>query len=111
MMSAKELASALRQTLQYELTPDEINIMNDFFRARFKRSEVNKAQFAELISTAWVRKWESKRARASLASVRSKLKEQDRQIEAVLATEARVQMDQIPLRSFKRAIYQLGTLT
>ena len=111
MMSAKELAIAVRATLKYELSPDEVNTMSDYFRARFKRAEVNKAQFGDLLSTAWVRKWESKRARAALAAIRAKLKEQGRQIEAVLATEARLTMDQVPLRAFKRAIYQLGAVT
>lgn len=111
MMSAKELASALRETLKYDLTPDEINTMADFFRARFRRAEINRAQFGDLVNTAWVRKWESKPARAALGAIRSKLKEQGRQIEAVLATEASVRKDEIPLRAFKRAIYQLGAVT
>jgi Ca2+-binding EF-hand superfamily protein len=111
MLSAKELATALRTTLKYELSPDEVNTMSEYFRARFERAEVNKAQFGDLLSTTWVRKWESKRARAALAAIRAKLKEQGRQIEAVLATEARLTMDQVPLRAFKRAIYQLGAVT
>lgn len=111
MLSAKELATALRTTLKYELSPDEVNTMSEYFRARYERAEVNKAQFGDLLGTAWVRKWESKRARAALAAIRAKLKEQGRQIEAVLATEARLTMDQVPLRAFKRAIYQLGAVT
>lgn len=111
MISAKELAVALRTTLKYELSPDEVNTMSDYFRARFKRAEVNKAQFGDLVRTAWVRKWEAARARAALAAIRAKLKEQGRRIEAVLATEARLTKDQVPLRAFKRAIYQLGAIT
>jgi Ca2+-binding EF-hand superfamily protein len=111
MMSAKELASALRETLKYELTPDEINTMADFFRARFRRAEINRAQFDDLLNTAWVRKWEPKPARAALKAINAKLKEQGRPIEAVLATEPRAKKDQVPLRAFKRAIYQLGAVT
>lgn len=110
-MSATELASALRETLKYELTPDEISTMADFFRRRFRRAEINRAQFDDLLNTAWVRKWETKPARAALKAIKDKLKEQGRQIEAVLATERRNRQDRVPLRAFKRAVYQLGAIT
>lgn len=111
MMSAEELAAAIRATLKYELTQEEVHIMRDFFRARFRRAEVNRAQFDDILNTPWVRKWEAKPARAALGAIKSKLKEQGRQIEAVLGAEARFRKDQVPLRAFKRAVYQLGAVT
>lgn len=89
MMSAEELAAAIQATLKYELTQEEVHIMRDFFKARFRRAEVNRAQFDDILNTPWVRKWEPKPARAALKAINSKLKEQGRQIEAVLGAEAR----------------------
>jgi len=111
MMSAKELAVALQDMLKYDLMPDEVNTMQDFFRARFQRTEIKKAEFAELLRTPWVRRWESKPARAALAAIKSKLKEQGRQIEHVLGAEAKINKHEVPLRAFKRAVYQLGAVT
>lgn len=110
-MSATELASALRETLKYELTPDEISTMADFFRHRFRRAEINRAQFDDLLNTTWVRKWDAKPARAALKAIKDKLKEQGRQIDSVLASERRARRDRVPLRAFKRAVYQLGAIT
>ena len=111
LMSAKELAAALRETLKYELTPDEINTMQDFFRARFHQVEINRAQFDALVNTDWKRRWDSKPAKAALAAIKKKLKQQGRLIETILSTEARYGKDQVPLRAFKRAVYQLGAVT
>lgn len=49
MMSAKELAVAVKGTLQFEMTDEEIQTMHEFFRAKYRRSEVKRIEFEALM--------------------------------------------------------------
>jgi hypothetical protein len=71
MMSAIELASAVKSTLKFEMTSEEIQTMHEFFRAKFRRSEVKRMEFEALINKKTVRKYDSANARSALTSIRA----------------------------------------
>lgn len=111
MMSAQELQAALKDLLKFEMSPDEVNTMHEFFRAKFKRSEVKKAEFAELLKKETKRFYEAKGAKSALASVKKKLRESGRAIEAVLSQQQAIFPGEVTIRGFKLATYSLGCVT
>lgn len=112
MLSAAELQAALKDLLRFEMTTDEVKTMHEFFRAKFRRPEVKRAEFAELINKQPVRKYESKGAKAALAAIRNQLRKSGRSIESVLATQKTTEFPgEICLRGFKLSVYSLGCLT
>jgi len=79
MLSAKELQVALKNMMQFEMSQDEVNTMHEFFRAKFKRSEIKKADLAEILSKpTFVRKWESQQAKSTLSKIKKRLRETGR---------------------------------
>jgi hypothetical protein len=44
MMSAKELKVALKELLQFDVSPEEVMTMQEFFKAKYRRSEIRKAE-------------------------------------------------------------------
>lgn len=74
MMSASELKVALKELLQFDMNPEEVKTMHEFFKAKFRRSEVRKDEFAKLVDTYLkgqpVRKYDSKGAKAALKAVK-----------------------------------------
>ena len=73
MLSALELKQAIKAKLGFDVTQDEVETMKEFFRAKFRRAEVKKTEFQELMTKQPVRKYEIKAAKAALASVKHKL--------------------------------------
>lgn len=49
MMSAKELSGAMKAMFDFEMTDEEIQTMHEFFRAKFRRSEVKKFEFVKIL--------------------------------------------------------------
>ena len=45
MLSAQELKQAIKSKLGYEVSPDEVETMKEFFRAKFRRAEIKKTEF------------------------------------------------------------------
>ena len=110
MMSATELQKALKDLLKFEMSPEEVKTMHEFFRAKFKRSEVRKAEFAELINKQTVRKYEPKEAKSALAAIKGQLQKDGRTIEAALGNADSSYPGEISIRGFKLAIFSLGCL-
>lgn len=73
MMSAKELAGAMKAMFEFEMTDEEIQTMHEFFRAKFRRSEVKKLEFKTILEKKNVRKYDSNSARESLKRIRAHL--------------------------------------
>jgi len=112
MMSAQELKAATKELLQFEMTPEEVATMHEFFRAKYRRAEVRRAEFAELINKQPVRKYETKGAKSALARVKAALRKTNRTIEQLLSSAAQKEFPGcINLRAFKLAIFTLGALT
>ena len=59
MLSTAELQAALKDLLRFEMTTDEVKTMHEFFRAKFRKPEVKRAEFVEQINKQLVRKYES----------------------------------------------------
>jgi Ca2+-binding EF-hand superfamily protein len=49
LLSANELQTALKDMLKFEMTTEEVKTMHEFFRAKFRRSEIKRAEFAQLV--------------------------------------------------------------
>ena len=111
MMSATELQAALKDILHFEMSQEEVKTMHEFFRAKFRRSEVRKAEFVELLEKQTVRKFESKGAKSALASVKKQLESTKRSLKDVLGPGHSKYPGEITLRGFKLAIHSLGCLT
>ena len=45
LMSATELQGALKDMLKFEMNQDEVKTLGEFFRSKFRRSEVKKHEF------------------------------------------------------------------
>lgn len=94
------------------MTPEEVATMHEFFRAKFRRSEVRRAEFAELLNKQSVRKYEPKPAKTALARIKVELRKTDRNIERLLTAAAQKDFPgYVNLRAFKLAIFTLGILT
>lgn len=63
------------------MTPEEVATMHEFFRAAFRRSEVRRAEFAELLNKQAVRKYEAKAAKTALARIKVELRKTNRNVE------------------------------
>lgn len=112
MMSAQELKVAAKELLQFDMTPEEVATMHEFFRAAFRRSEVRRAEFAELLNKQSVRKYEPKPAKTALARIKVELRKTNRTIEQLLTPVAQKDFPgHVNLRAFKLAIFTLGILT
>lgn len=111
-MSAPELKVAAKELLSFDMTPEEVATMHEFFRAKFRRSEVRRAEFAELINKQSVRKYDSKAATTALARVKAELRKSNRNIEALLTAAAQKEFPGlVNLRAFKLTVFTLGILT
>ena len=73
MTSAKELAGAVKAMFDFEMTDEEVQTMHEFFRAKFRRSEVKKFEFKSLLEKKNVRKYDSNSAREALKRIRAYL--------------------------------------
>jgi len=94
------------------MTNEEVKTMHEFFRAKFRRPEVRKAEFAELINKQPVRKYDSKGAKYSLNLLKKHLQKSGKHIETVLNTQKAIEFpDEICLRGFKISVYSLGVMT
>ena len=71
MMSAKELAVAMKAMFDFEMTDEEVQTMHEFFRAKFRRSEVKKHEFKTILDKKSVRKYDSNSARESLKRIKA----------------------------------------
>ena len=49
----------MKDLLRFEMTTDEVKTMHEFFRAKFRKPEVKRAEFVEQINKQLVRKYES----------------------------------------------------
>lgn len=85
MLSAKEIANAVKQILRFEMSDEEIQTLHEFFRNKFRRSEVKKHEFVQIIDKKTIRKYDSAQARTSLQRIRVQLqKSGNRDISAIL---------------------------
>ena len=50
MLSASELANAVKNLLQFNMSKEEVTTMHEYFRAKFRRSEVKRSEFQEMVS-------------------------------------------------------------
>jgi len=55
MLSAEELKAALLAMVKFEMTQEEVGTMQQFFKNKFRRSEVKKAEFSQLVNTGFKR--------------------------------------------------------
>ena len=86
--------------------------MHEFFRAKFRRSEIKRAEFAELVKKDFVRKYDSKSAKSSLYTVKKYLEKIGRNIEEILNTQRALEFpDEVCLRGFKMAVFSMNVLT
>ena len=86
--------------------------MREFFRAAFRRSEVRRTEFAELLNKQSVRKYEPKPAKTALARIKVELRKTNRTIESLLSPVAQKDFPgHVNLRAFKLTIFTLGILT
>ena len=46
MLSASELKVALKERLAFDLSPEEVKTLHEFFRAKYRRSEIRKGELA-----------------------------------------------------------------
>ena len=111
LMSATELQAALKDILHFEMSQEEVKTMHEFFRAKFRRSEVRKAEFVELLEKQPVGKSDPKAAKGALAAVRKQLGQTKRNVKDVLGPGHSKYPGEITLRGFKLAIHSLGCLT
>lgn len=112
MLSANELAEACKEMLRFDMGKDEIKTLHEFFKAKFKRAEIKKAEFAELLNKVPVRKWDKKSAKAALSMIKGHLDKRGREIEQVLAPQKNPEFaTEMTLRGFKVCIYSLNQLT
>lgn len=44
MLSAKELKQAFYDLIKYPMSPEEVNTIHEYFRAKFKRGEIKKTE-------------------------------------------------------------------
>ena len=111
-MSAKELAVAIKAMLQFEMTDEEIQTMHEFFRAKFRRSEVKRTEFQDLIEKKTVRKYDSANARRALQRIRAQLqKSGNRDITTILSRAQGSYAGEVTSRNFKLQVFSLGCLT
>ena len=111
MMSATELQAALKDICGFEMSQEEVKTMHEFFRAKFRRSEVKKPELVELLDKQTVRKFESKGAKSALVTIRRQLEQGKRSLKEVLGPGHSKYPGEITLRGFKLAIHSLGCLT
>jgi hypothetical protein len=94
------------------MTDEEIQTIHEFFRAKFRRSEVKKNEFEELINKKTVRKYDSANARTALTRVRAQLnKVGNRDIGTILARVQGSYPGEVTIRNFKLQVFSLGVLT
>ena len=110
MMSATELQGALKDMLKFEMTQDEVKTMQEFFRYKYKRVEIKKHEFNDIINKKYQRQYESGGAVAALKSIREKLVADRKSIDSVLSGQVS-QLGEVSLRAFKLGIHKLGILT
>ena len=111
-MSAKELAGAMKAMFEFEMTDEEIQTMHEFFRAKFRRSEVKKLEFKTILEKKNVRKYDSNSARESLKRIRAHLqKGSSKDISTILNRSKSSYPGEIMTRNFKLHVFQMGTLT
>lgn len=88
MMSASELKVALKELLQFDMSPEEVKTMHEFFRAKYRRSEIRKAEFTQLLAQQPVRKYDSNLAKSALSKVKLELRKTNRTAEQLLGPAA-----------------------
>lgn len=112
MMSAKELKVALKELLQFDVSPEEVMTMQEFFKAKYRRSEIRKAELTQLLAQTPVRKYDSNLAKSALSKVKLELRKTNRTVEQLLGPAAQKEFaGSINLRAFKLTIFTLGVLT
>ena len=86
--------------------------MHEFFRAKFRRSEVKRAEFESLINKKTVRKYDSANARSALTRVRAQLKKVgNRDITTILSRAQTSYPGEVSTRNFKLQVFTMGVLT
>ena len=111
-MSAKELAGAVKAWFDFEMTDEEIQTMHEFFRAKFRRSEVKKFEFKSLLEKKNVRKYDSNSAREALKRIRAYLQRGgSKEIATILNRSKNTYPGEITSRNFKLHVFQMGSLT
>jgi Ca2+-binding EF-hand superfamily protein len=66
MLSASELKVGLKELLHFDITQEEVKTMHEFFKAKYRRSEIRKEDLKSLLETPSVRKYDSNSAKSSL---------------------------------------------
>ena len=111
-MSAEELKRALKELLQFDISPEEVVTLREFFKAKYRRSEIRKAEFTQLLAQQPERKYDSKLAKSALSKVKLELAKTGRAVEQLLTPAAQKEFPGfINLRAFKLTIFTLGVLT
>lgn len=72
-MSATELQGALKDMLKFEMTADEVKTMQEFFRYKYKRVEIKKHEFNDIINKPYKRQYDKGGAASALKAIREKL--------------------------------------
>ena len=111
-MSASELKVALKALLGFDMSPEEVKTLHEFFRAKYRRSEIRKAELTQLLAQPAVRRYDSNLARTALSKVKLELRKTGRTSEQLLKPAAQKGFEgYINLRAFKLTIFTLGVLT
>ena len=96
--------------LKFEMTADEVKTMQEFFRYKYKRVEIKKHEFNDIINKPYKRQYESGGATSALKAIREKLMRDKKSIDSVLTSQIS-QLGEVTLRAFKLGIHKLGILT
>ena len=111
-MSASELKVALKALLGFDMSPEEVKTLHEFFRAKFRRSEVKKHEFKTILDKKSVRKYDSNSARESLKRTKAHMsKGASKDIATLLNRSKCVYPGEVMSRNFKFHVFQMGVLT
>jgi len=72
-LSAKEIAEAFRIDYKINLTKEEIETLEEYFKNKYNVTEIHRRDFFELVATKFERKVDEVEARASLSALRQKM--------------------------------------
>ena len=108
-LSAEELRDALGKN-NLHLTDDDVLVLKDFFRMKYKSNEIKKEDFIRMMETKFERKFESKDAKQALFDVRNKLEQMPQNPTKLLNEFNTERTELINICSFKKAMNHLKCL-
>lgn len=107
----------LRQGLQRQgitLDGDEVQVVREYFQARFSSPEITRQQFAELLSANFSRKCDAGEARKALSDLKGKfdsMKHLGKTAKQLLSEFNPEKTELISQRAFKQALHSLRSLS